>query len=137
MIVKRSGGYHVVSEVMKIAIIGTHCYIDKMVKHKEELEKEGHEVRLPVLDNHPVECKEIDICSNNLASIIWCDEVHIFWDQRSIGTMFDFGMVFALMKPIKIIYMESKTLKNLLEQYEKVMVNPNGGRKMKVGGEER
>jgi len=102
---------------MKIAIIGTHCYIDKMIKHKEELKKEGNEVRLPILDNHPANHKEIDICLNNFLHIKWADEVHLFWDQRSIGTMFDFGMVFALRKPLKIIYMESKTFKNLLEQY--------------------
>lgn len=57
------------------------------------------------------------ICTYNRTIIEWADEVHIMWDQRSMGTIFDFGMAFALRKPIKIVYMEEKTFRGVMEKY--------------------
>lgn len=34
---------------MRIFIIGSSGYKDKMLKYKEELESQGHEVRIPAL----------------------------------------------------------------------------------------
>jgi len=102
--------------VKKILIIGSTQYKDRFINHKFELEFQGHEVRIPVFDD----ClwDELKMCEHNRDLIEWADEVHVIWDQRSMGTVFDFGMCFALRKPIKIIYMESKTLRGLMEKYE-------------------
>ena len=86
---------------MKITIIGTTAYQNKMLKHKKELNAQGYQVKIPAFDNMP-DLDEIGVCTYNLDAIKWADEVHVFWDQRSIGTIFDFGMVFALKKPISI-----------------------------------
>lgn len=103
---------------MKIVILGTTSYLNKMIKHKIELEKGGHKVKLPVFDSHP-ELDELEICKFNRGIIKWCEEIHVFWDQRSIGFIFDFGMVFALNKPLKIMFLEPKTLTGVLTAYEK------------------
>ena len=103
---------------MKIMIIGTTSYLDKMKQYKFEMELlQGNKVRIPALDSRP-DLNELGICLNNLDGIKWADEIHVFWDKRSQGTIFDFGMAFALNKPLKIIYLEPKTFVNLMKQYE-------------------
>lgn len=103
----------------KIAIIGTTSYLDKMLVYKAELEKDDYFVRAPAFDFHP-EFNELQICEFNREMIEWADEVHIFWDQRSMGTVFDFGMCFMAQKPVKVVYLESKTLKNVMLMYEQL-----------------
>jgi len=100
---------------MKIFIIGTTAYEDLMVDHAETLELDGHEVRIPKFDDYNVD--ELQICRRNIEDIKWADEIHVFWDQRSMGTVFDFGAAFALDKPIKIIYMNPKTFANVMRWY--------------------
>jgi nucleoside 2-deoxyribosyltransferase len=106
---------------MKVAIIGTTSYLDRMMKHKATLEKAGDDVGLPAFDNDEMnlEDAELQICLYNRDLIKWADEVHLFWDQRSFGTMFDLGMCVALDKPVKAIYIEPKTFKNVILQWEK------------------
>jgi len=104
---------------MKITLIGSHAYRNKMSDYKKRLESEGHEVKIPAFDTHP-EFNEMQILEYNLNIIVWAERVDIFWDQRSFGTVFDFGMTFALGKPIRVVYMESKTIKNAMKQYEEM-----------------
>ena len=87
-----------------------------MLKHKKELEKMGVTVFLPAFDSRP-DLDSLGICEHNKALIEKADAVHIFWDQRSMGTVFDFGMCFALGIPVKLIYMETKTFKKVMEGY--------------------
>ncbi len=103
---------------MKIAIIGSHQYKEKFLKHKEELESEGHEVRIPALDDHP-ELDEYYVCKYNRDMIRWADRIDMIWDQRSLGTVFDFGMVFMAEKLFNIVYVEPKTIKGVMEKYER------------------
>ena len=103
---------------MKIAIIGSTQNIEKFMKHKEELEAEGHEVKIPAFDLHK-ELDELQVCEYNRMLIRWADRIDIIWDQRSIGSIFDFGMVFMAEKPFHIVYMESKTFRGVMEKYEK------------------
>ena len=102
---------------MKITIIGTTAYQDRMHKHVEEMTEKGHEVRIPAFDNHSADFDELDICEYNRNLIEWADEIHMFWDGRSIGTIGDFFVAFALRKPVKIIYLESKTIRNVMLKY--------------------
>jgi len=101
---------------MKIAIIGSTQYLNKMADYVEKKRKEGHEIKVPYFDFSNL--SELELCKRNLEMIKWADEIYVFWDRRSMGTIFDFGMAFALNKPIKIIYLEEKTFENLMRQYE-------------------
>jgi hypothetical protein len=99
-------------------IIGSHAYASNMMVHKEKLVNDGHEVLMPAFDNLPG-LDDLGVCKYNRDQIEQADEVHMFWDQRSLGTIFDMGMVFALRKKMKIIYLEPKTLRGVFEKYSK------------------
>ena len=118
---------------MKIAIIGSTQFKDKMHKYADRLRTMGHEVKLPffddskrdimtttVLDSPPraVGMSELQIVQGNLANIKWADRVDILWDQRSVGTIMDLGFVIALDKPIEIVYLEPKTMTGVMRQYK-------------------
>lgn len=102
---------------MKITIIGSTSYLPKMLVHKEKLEAEGNEVFIPAFDYHP-EFDEFDVCRHNKELISVSDELHVFWDRRSTGTIFDLGMAFALSKPVRVIYLNSKTFEGLMQKME-------------------
>ena len=111
---------------MKIVIIGSTQYLNKILKHKKKLEKLGHEVMIPAFDDHS-ELDELGICEHNRDLIKQADRVDIIWDRRSMGTIFDFGQAFALEKPVKIIFLEPKTFWGTMKKYERKM------RKLKTG----
>ena len=105
---------------MKIALIGTTSYLGRMRGYKQHMVKEGHEVKLPEFDDNK-ELDELEICEHNLEMIKWADEVHLFWNQRSTGVIFDMSMCFALRKTIKLIYLEPKTFTGVFQKYEEKM----------------
>jgi len=100
---------------MKIFIIGSTAYQGKMKDHQTKLETEGHIVVLPALDDYAGK-NELGVCEFNRACIEQCDEIHVIWDGRSTGTIFDMGMAFMLRKPVKIIHINNKTFENLFHQ---------------------
>jgi hypothetical protein len=102
---------------MNIAIIGSTGYQERMHIRLQRLMDDGHEVKTPAFDDEP-HLNELGIMMHNRDLIEWADEVHVFWDSRSIGTLMDVAMCIALRKPIQIIYMNKKTLANVLLQYE-------------------
>ena len=101
----------------KVTIIGSSQYSDKFEELKTRLEKEGYEVRIPAFDDHKG-FDEYDVCNYNRELIEWADVVYIIWDNRSQGSVFDFGMVFALRKPFVIEYIEPKTIAGVMRKYE-------------------
>lgn len=101
---------------MKITIIGTTAYQEEMYRHRTYLEETENEVRMPAFDNFQ-NMNELEVNTFNRDEIEWADEVHVLWDARSSGTIFDLGMCFALRKSIKIIYLNTKTFPNFLKQY--------------------
>jgi len=100
---------------MIITIIGSTQFQIKMWAHKKSMEMEGHRVYLPVFDDFNGDA--LALCARNRELIEAADEIHVFWDQRSTGTIFDFGMAFALRKKVRIIYMEEKTFRGVMEAY--------------------
>jgi len=98
-----------------ICIIGSSQYKDRIMQHKEKLEKDGKKVLIPAFDSHP-EFNELDIMKYNLSLIKQSDEVHLIWDCRSPGAWGDWCMAFALGIPIVPIYLEPKKMENAIKQ---------------------
>lgn len=101
---------------MKILLIGSTQYRDKFLQHKRKLLKAGHQVRTPKFDDF--KGTELEMCCMNRKLVEWCDELHIIWDGRSLGTIFDIGMAYALRKPWRLVYLEKKSFVNLIKQHE-------------------
>lgn len=106
------------NRMLKIGIIGSTQYIEKFHDHAEKCRKQGHIVKIPAFDDTP-NLDDLGLCKHNREIIEWADQIHIIWDNRSVGTVFDFGMTFALRKPIKMVYLEDKTISGCMLKYEK------------------
>jgi hypothetical protein len=105
---------------MKIAIIGSHEYRQAMQDWAAQLSiGMGHEVKLPAFDTMP-RLNELGILHHNIEIIRWADEVHCFYDNRSIGTVFDFGVCMALEKDFWLIHLDQKTFGNVMGQYHQL-----------------
>jgi len=102
---------------MRIALIGSSQYMDKFIEVKSRLSTPKNEVKIPAFDDLPG--NELDILGYNRDLINWADEVHVIWDGRSTGTIFDFGMVFMAHKKLVIEYIEEKTFANAMRLYAK------------------
>ena len=86
----------------------------------------GYSVYYPADDN-PYELKDkfgYDICTENARAIREADAIHIFWDEKSMGSLFDLGCAFALNKPLVIVnkkditVTEGKSFGNMLTIWE-------------------
>lgn len=100
-----------------ILLIGSSQYRDKFQKAKDDLEKLGHKVLIPAFDDTPW-LDSLGICDRNLELMKEADEVHVIWDNRSVGTIFDLGMAMALKKKVVVRYIEPKTFEQVINQYE-------------------
>jgi hypothetical protein len=100
---------------MKVMIIGSAVYLNEIRDHRSKLVALGHDAKMAAYDD--LDVKEFGICTYNKECIRWADVVHVFWDSRSIGTQFDIGMAFALDKPIQVIKLNPKTLRNFVLQF--------------------
>lgn len=65
-----------------------------------ELERQGYAVHWPPRDTDQADEIGLRICSDNRAAIEAADVVHLIWDGKSQGGLFDLGMAFALRKRI-------------------------------------
>jgi nucleoside 2-deoxyribosyltransferase len=101
---------------LKIALIGSTQYEGSMKEYGVQLAMKGHEPRMPFFDHNAQSAT--DVMVSNRALIEWADEVHLFWNQRTMGTCIDIGMAFALRKPIKVAHYERKTIMDFLLEYE-------------------
>jgi len=77
------------------------------------LENLGHKVYLPYHDTDQNDDIGLRICSDNFKAIKEADKVLVFWNGKSEGSLFDFGMSFAFNrlfgKPIELINSVKKT----------------------------
>ena len=64
------------------------------------LEIGGNSVHWPYRDTNQDDDTGLKICQDNLKAIQEADEVHIIWDGKSQGCLFDLGIAFALGKKI-------------------------------------
>ena len=99
----------------KIAIIGSSGLYPEMKEHEMEMRQRGHAVRMPTLDRDSASVEKI--VDSNKKGIQEADEVHLFWDGRSTGTILDLGMVIAFNKPLVIQKLEKKSIPEYVEKY--------------------
>ena len=58
------------------------------------------------------------MCKHNRSLLEQADEIHVIWDQRSLFTIFDLGMAFALRKKLRVIFLEPKTFAGVMRKWE-------------------
>jgi nucleoside 2-deoxyribosyltransferase len=96
--------------------IALEAYIHK-------LESQGNTVHFPPRDTNQNDPTGWNIIAQNRAAIEGCDEVHIFWNKDSQGSMFDLGMAFAFRKPVTLINTveptPTKSFENVLLKWAK------------------
>lgn len=71
-------------------------------RYVENLRERGHTVHYPPEDTKQDDPTGLDICMQNLAATEAADEIHVWWNHESNGSIFDLGMAFALRKKIVI-----------------------------------
>lgn len=67
------------------------------------LESKNIKSYYPARDTNQNDSIGFRICMDNRDGIKNADEVHIFWDSNSQGSLFDLGMAFALNKKLVIV----------------------------------
>jgi len=112
---KFRGMIEVPEGIRKLVFIGSTQYELKMEERAEVYRDLGCFVYLPAFDHDYDD--PLTIWGTNRELIKAADEVHVFWDQRSTGTIFDIGMAFALEKPVVIEFLEGRTIAGTLAQY--------------------
>ena len=65
-----------------------------------DLESEGWDVHWPERDTDQSDQIGYRICETNVAAIRDADTVHVVWDGKSQGCLFDLGAAFALGKRV-------------------------------------
>ena len=76
------------------------------------LESQGYKVYYPARDTDQNDDTGSRICNDNKNAILNSKEIHILWDEKSIGSIFDLGIAFAYEMPLKIINIEDVNLTN-------------------------
>ena len=74
---------------------------DSIHQYVLELEEKGHQVYWPFRDTDQSDTHGILICTANREAIYSADEVHIWFDSTSQGSLFDIGMAFAFLRVAK------------------------------------
>lgn len=115
---------------MKIFLIcpvrnASNDQIKKMQDYIVGLEKTGYEVFYPARDNPHELTDDIGytICKTNHEALYNSDEVHIFFDKDSKGSLFDIGMTFAhgknivIANPNDLIHTKGKSFSNMILEW--------------------
>ena len=90
----------------------------------KQLECDGYEVYYPDRDTNQVDDTGLRICADNRDAISTRDVVHVIWDGKSQGVLFDLGMAFALKKKIIVVSIpeniNGKSFQNIILEWERV-----------------
>ena len=91
--------------------------------HVSRLEAEGYQVHWPHRDTNQDDPTGLRICRDNGAAISAADVVHVIWDGKSQGCLFDLGIAFALGKNIIPLDLpaesEGKSFQNMMRVWAK------------------
>jgi hypothetical protein len=75
----------------------------EVLNHVKELEFNGNKVYLPSRDTPQADNTGYEICLRMAQAIRLADEIHVWYDSKSQGSLWDLGGAFILGKPIKLI----------------------------------
>lgn len=82
---------------------------------------DGFEVYWPARDTDQSDPTGLKICSTNRDAIKSADFVHVIWDGKSQGCLFDLGMAFAFSKWVIPISLpertEGKSFQNMIDAW--------------------
>lgn len=85
--------------------------------------EEKHTVYWPLRDTPQDDPVGVQICRDNRKAIEEADEVWLWWDRDSKGSIFDLGMAWALRKPLRLVRQPGptpgKSFDNLLLYWQK------------------
>jgi nucleoside 2-deoxyribosyltransferase len=96
----------------------------------ELLEAQGFKVHWPPRDTDQNDEVGLRICMDNANAIAAADVVHVIWDGKSQGCLFDLGVAFALKKKLEIFMIpamsEGKSFQNMMAAWavEPSLVTP-------------
>lgn len=89
----------------------------------DELERRSWKVYWPPRDTCQEDLTGLRICRDNREAIRGADAVHLIWDGKSQGVLFDLGMAFALGKKVIVIALpeatEGKSFQNMVRAWAK------------------
>ena len=97
-------------------------FLDKYVAGIEE---KGFRVHYPIRDvDQTDQTGGVRILEQHRAAISQVKEVHFFWKPKSRGSVFDFGMAYALKKPIVLVNRDEieKNLPQRQKSFESVLL---------------
>ena len=90
----------------------------------KDLEDKGTKVHWPPRDTNQDDPIGFDICTQNKQAIKDADEVHVVWDEKSQGCLFDLGMAFSMDKKINIVDIpeetSQKSFQNMMRHWAEV-----------------
>lgn len=98
---------------------------EKMTQYINDLESEGKKVYYPARDTNQVDSIGYRICCDNRDAIKEADEIHIFYDPNSSGSLFDLGMAFALDKKLTLVNIDditstpTKSFSNMIKEWSR------------------
>ena len=102
---------------MKIFLVGSTQYKNtRFPEVKIRLETGGHDVKIPAF-NGITDKTGLLCCDYNRTLVEWADEIHLIWDNKSVGAIFDMGMVFYARKKLVVEYIESKNFGDMFKAY--------------------
>lgn len=85
------------------------------------LEQEGWTVHFPPRDTDQNDPDGYRICIDNMEAITVANAVHVIWDGKSQGCLFDLGMAFALGKRVIPVSLpepsEGKSFQNMVRAW--------------------
>ncbi len=76
---------------------------ERIMGYVRLMELEGHDVHFPHRDTDQNDSIGNRICRDNLEAIKQSDEVHVWWNETSVGSVFDLGMSWALGKKVRTV----------------------------------
>lgn len=88
-------------KILKIFLISPVRNITKKERieigeYVAKLERDGHIVHWPIRDTDQDDEIGLRILKDNYSAMEQADEIHIWWNNKSQGSVFDFGMAFVL-----------------------------------------
>ncbi len=80
---------------------------DKIAAYVASLEAQGYIVHWPQRDTDQNDPVGDQICNQNFKGIVVADEIHVWYDESSTGSYFDFGGVFMM---VEVLSQEKKVV---------------------------